>query len=217
MRIVLTPIAYLLEGAIWLAREIFGTSDFAISATPPPPELLEESLEARDGETSSFMRVFIRVLGGIGVVVGLAVLVMLFFRRFVRRDEEEDEVRESLWSEASLAKDLMDGLRALRDRFRIRPHFGSTVAPIAALYYDVLDHARSQGMPRPPATTPLQFATTLRRTYRSDLPLEISSRFSDLCYGSHDSAPPEVERLRLAWEALKRVRSRASEEGRGLR
>ena len=69
--------------------------------------------------------------------------------------------------------------------------------------FEVLADAERRGNVRPIARTPLQFATALRSEYGSDVPAEISERFSRLRYGGVDSPHADVARLEQAWLLLK--------------
>jgi hypothetical protein len=160
----------------------------------------EESLE---GESSSAGAVLVRVFGAIGLVVVFAILVVALFRRFGARPAAADEERDSLWSEANVLDDLKGAWRNLRNRFRRSAGVGEGDLPVARLYFEVLADAERRGNVRPIARTPLQFATALRSQYRSDVPAEISERFSRLRYGGVDSPHADVARLEEAWLLLK--------------
>ena len=109
--------------------------------------------------------------------------------------------RESLWGEADLLGDLTSGLRSLGRRLRRRGR--APVEPgIGGLYLEMLADAKSRGTSRPAARTPLQFAPTLNRLYRSALPEEISGRFCELRYGGQDAGAAEISRLRASWKTL---------------
>ena len=105
--------------------------------------------EAEAGESDPTAGiVLIRVFGGIGAVLVFALLAFYLFRRFVNREARTEELRESLWSEADVAGDLLAALRGLGDRFRRVKDERVSDAPNAELYFDVLKHAETKGQTR---------------------------------------------------------------------
>ena len=147
--------------------------------------------------------VLVRVFGGIAAVLVFAVLAFYLFRRFANREARTEELRESLWSEADVAGDLLSALQGLRDRFRRERVERIADAPIAELYFDVLQHAETKGQSRALHRTPLQFADALERAYRSPTPKRISRAFSDFRYGGRQPSQAELHSMRQSWDALK--------------
>ena len=204
---VFLGIAYLLWPLGWLIELIVPDN--------PPQQTLElaefnfddgEGLpgeEALEDQSSSVGAVLVRVFGAIGLVMVFAILVVVLFRRFGARPAAADEERDSLWSEANVLDDLKGAWRNLRNRFRRSASAGEGDFPLARLYFDVLADAERRGNVRPIARTPLQFATILRSQYGSDVPAEISERFSRLRYGGADSPQADFVRLEQAWLLLK--------------
>lgn len=208
MGYVFLGIAYLLWPLAWLI-------DLIVPDNPPDQalELAEFNFEddgeglpgeeALDDQSSSTGAVLVRVFGAIGLVVVFAILVVVLFRRFGARPAAADEERDSLWSEANVLDDLKGAWRNLRDRFRRSAGAGQGDFALARLYFDVLADAERRGNVRPIARTPLQFAAILRSQYSSDIPAEISERFSRLRYGGADSPQADFVRLEQAWLLLK--------------
>jgi len=145
----------------------------------------------------------VRIFGAIGLIVLFAILVTFLFRRLSSRTAEEDEERDSLWEEAHVLDDFLGSLRGLRNRFRRGDRSASNDAAIAQLYFDVLSDAEGRGLSRPPARTPLQFARALKSQYRSDVPVEISERFTRLRYADAPTPDADLSRLRGAWKTLR--------------
>ncbi len=208
LRAIITAISYILWPLFWLVEQIkeaLGTQPPEVIETVEagiglPPEDLE-SEEAEPDPTAGI--VLVRVLGGIAAVVVLTGLAILFFRRFLRREPSGDEERESVWSEADVLGDLMAGLRGLGSRFRRERDETAPDAPIAALYYELLDDAESRGATRAVHRTPLQFAGALSRAYNDPLPGRISEAFSAFRYGGREPGRAEMSQLESAWKTLK--------------
>ncbi|PZC49726.1 MAG: hypothetical protein DK306_000486 [Chloroflexi bacterium] len=219
LRIVATGAAWVVWILLWPIRQLIGTG---AEPFPPQPQCFVNEtgelecfteqnsgllLEAdEDGDSGAGTLAF-RVLAGIGLIGGVAILAALLFRQVWRRQRPVDEERESLWSEADPFGDLWAGLRSLGKR--LRPKRGP--APdrsIVGLYLEMLNDAERRGTERPAARTPLQFAPSLERLYRSALPGEISQRFMEQHYAGRDPAAVEVSRLRASWDVL-----RAAEPG----
>ena len=211
LRVVATALAWVVWILLWPIRELVssgnpveplqicfvneaGDLECAVEQQPEPVTATDD-----DGDSDVGLVAF-RVFGGIGLVLGVTVLAALLFRRVWRRRKAADEERESLWGEADPLGDLWSGLRSLGNRLRRRG--GAAEEPgIGGLYLAMLADAESRGTSRPLARTPLQFAPTLERLYRSALPGEIS-RFCEQRYGDRAPAAAEVSRLRAAWEGL---------------
>ncbi len=162
------------------------------------PETVKE-IDVKTGAGALVVRIF----GAIGLVILFAILVVFLFRRINARSSDEDEERDSLWEDAHVMDDFLGSLRGLRNRFRRRASAQSNDAAIAQLYFDVLADAEERGLSRPPARTPLQFARALKSQYRSDVPVEISERFTRLRYAAAPTPDSEVSRLRGAWKTLR--------------
>ena len=208
LRAIITAISYILWPFFWLVEQI------REALSPQPPEVIEaiqegigrppEDLDGEEAEPDPTAGiVLVRVLGGIAAVVVLTALAILFFRRFLRREPSGDEERESVWSEADVLGDLMAGLRGLGARFRRDAHGTTPDAPIAALYYELLEHAESRGTTRAVHRTPLQFAAALSRTYNDPLPAQISEAFSAFRYGGQEPSRVQMSHLESSWNTLK--------------
>ncbi|MDE2745509.1 MAG: DUF4129 domain-containing protein [Chloroflexota bacterium] len=208
MRAIITAITYILWPLFWLveqAKEWIGEPapmenqrlGEGIGGAPEDGEAVEAEPDATPGI------VLARVFGGIGAVLVFAVLAFYLFRRFARREARLEEVRESLWSEADVAGDLLGALRGLRDRFRRERNVHVPDAPIAELYFDVLNHAESKGQTRAVHRTPLQFADALERAYHSPTPKRISRAFSNFRYGGRQPSDAELNSMRQSWDSLK--------------
>lgn len=208
LRAIITFITYLLWPFFWVFeqfKEWIGTPE------PLPPEQLEEGVgraldfdEEEAGETDPTAGIVLsRVFGGIAAVVVFAVLAFYFFRRFLKRRSQTEELRESLWSEADVTGDIMSALRGLRSRFQRSSEDRAADAPIAELYFDVLKHAETKGQVRALHRTPLQFADALERAYHSPTPRRISRAFSNFRYGGRQPSPAELNSMQQSWDSLK--------------
>jgi len=208
LRAIITAITYVLWPLFWLVEQV---KEWIGEPAPMENQRLGEGVggafEAEDAvqaETDPTAGIVLsRVLGGIGAVLVFAVLAFYLFRRFARREARLEEVRESLWSEADVAGDLLGALRGLRDRFRRERNDHVPDAPIAELYFDVLNHAESRGQTRAVHRTPLQFADALERAYHSPTPKRISRAFSNFRYGGRQPSDAELHSMRQSWDSLK--------------
>jgi len=208
LRAIITAISYILWPLFWLVeqvREWINPENIV-----PPNEVTEggigrelEAEEATEEADPTAGIVVSRVFGGIVAVVVFAVLAFYFFRRFLRRQSETEELRESLWSEADVKGDLMSALRGLGERFRRTKEEYELDAPIAELYFDVLEHAETKGQIRAIHCTPLQFADALERVYKSPTPKRISRAFSSFRYGGRQPSQAELNSMQQSWDSLK--------------
>jgi hypothetical protein len=208
IRAIITLITYILWPLFWLVEQV---REWIAEPAPLPNEQLEAGIgraneidEAEVEESDPTAGIVLsRVLGGIGAVLVFAIAAFYLFRRFANRDTRAEEVRESLWSEADVAGDLLAALRGIGDRFRRDQKELSLDAPIAELYFDVLRHAQTKGQIRAVHRTPLQFADALERAYHSPTPKRISRAFSNFRYGGQQPSPAELNSMQQSWDALK--------------
>ena len=208
IRAIITGITYILWPLFWFVEQVRGWIG------TPETEVLEQIGEgvgrpfgeAEEGEVEPNPTpgiVLVRVFGGIAAVLVFAVLAFYLFRRFVNREARTEEVRESLWSEADVTGDLLAALRGLGARFRRERDERAPDAPIAELYFDVLEHAEGKGQIRAIHRTPLQFADALERAYGSPTPKRISRAFSNFRYGGRSPSSAELNSMRQSWDSLK--------------
>ncbi|MXX32074.1 MAG: DUF4129 domain-containing protein [Chloroflexi bacterium] len=208
IRAIITVVSYILWPLFWVfeqIRDAIGTpSQETIERLSEGVGRPAEPIEQRTSDPDPTPGIVLsRVFGGIAAVLVFAIAAFYFFRRFVNRETRTEEVRESLWSEADLLDDLFGGLRGLGDRFRRRGPDRPPDAPIAELYYEVLNHAEGKGQIRALHRTPLQFADALERAYHSATPKRISEAFSTFRYGGHQPNQAELNSMRQSWDALK--------------
>ena len=208
LRAIITAISYIFWPLFWLVEQV---KEWIGEPAPMENQRLGEGIggvledgEAVEAEPDATPGIVLaRVFGGIGAVLVFALLAFYLFRRFTRREAREEELRESLWSEADLAGDLLGALSGLRDRFRRERAERHADAPIAELYLDVLQHAETRGQHRAVHRTPLQFADALERAYHSPTPKRISRAFSNFRYGGRQPSEAELNSMRQSWDALK--------------
>lgn len=137
------------------------------------------------------------------VAIGLIVFVLLWlFKRLGREATAEDQQRERVEGEGALRSDLQDLLSSLLRRLR-RPaaasepdHLSPRLLELRRLYLSVLRRSEARGLPRPPATTPREFAPALEQHFASALPGELTEQFTRGRYGLLEPDAAELERLK---------------------
>jgi hypothetical protein len=90
---------------------------------------------------------------------------------------------------------------------RLRDRFAGGVRgrdAIGKLYVTMLESAAEQGLARPVAATPHEFAPQLDAHFHSQLPSSISSTYASVRYGGRDAAEDEVARLDSQWREMQR-------------
>ena len=200
--VVLTPIGLLLEGLAWLLSQV------ARNDAIQRPEFAEQlrKVSEGNGENGSLpfsLLVLARVMAGVFLATLVAVLALVIFGRFVRQRDDRSEWRVSVWREGSLMGDLGDLLKGLLSPRRPRPpapNLPPDVMAVRRLYLDVLRQAEAEGLKRPPAKTPLEFAPSLAEHFRSQLPQQVSHAFAGARYGLKALPPEELHRLRRQWK-----------------
>lgn len=145
----------------------------------------------------------------IGIVAALVAVVLIWvFRQVEREDEVAIGEREPVESRGALRSDLQDLLGGLLGRFRRappprEPELSPRLILLRRLYLSMLKRGEGDGLNRPPAATPREFAPLLEQHFDSQLPGRLSESFSSGRYGLLE---PAEDDLRAMQDATKRVR-----------
>jgi hypothetical protein len=154
---------------------------------------------------------FLARLGNLLVVVLLvlvaALILLWIFHRLERDDDVAPNERERIATRASLGADLNDLLTAVLRRFRkgshsLAPQLSPRLQKLRRLYLALLRRAERDGLPRPVALTPLEFAPPLDQRFNSDLPGKLSIQFSAGRYGRIEPSDRELQELEKAERSL---------------
>ena len=189
----------------WLAGLLFGLlSSDPFVPEPPVSDGLAEEANEEQGDTT-FGRVLGRITRG-GVVIVLIViaiaLLWLAFRRVTRKRADDAEVREEI---ETTGANPLEGLRSLFSNALQRMGRGPRWSDaVGQLYFSVLRRAEEQGLPRPPAATPLEFARILDRHFGSQIPGAISRAYSEARYAARPPPQELLGELRAGWNELGR-------------
>lgn len=169
--------------------------DAGQALTPPEPE---------QGEPAGWLRMLGYALRSGVVVLAIAAALSAFwfaFRWLSHRREASDVAEERLLVEGSPPTGLRTLLSGTLGRLRRRTARGRRGRDaIGRLYFSMLQRAEAEGIPRPPAATPLELAPLLERHFASAVPRTISQVFCEARYGQRLPPPTEVKRLRSRWE-----------------
>ena len=204
LAVMLPPLigfAWILE---WLANSVL-----QIDAEPFTPEmptvddLVDEENEDEDPASWTKVVGYILRFGLVAIAVTLALLLLWFaFRRYGKRDEDEVDLREEVEAGGGGIGSMLSGtLDRLRGRFAGGPRGRD---PIGRLYIAMLESAAVEGLPRPAAATPLEFAPQLDAHFHSTLPTSISTTFASARYSGRLAPEDDVERLNNEWQEMQR-------------
>ena len=201
LAVMLPPLiafAWVLEQALSVAMEgepftpdIPITDDFF-------DELLEEE---RDPASWTKAVGYVLRIGLVAIAVTLVLMLLWFaFHRYGKRDEDDVDSREEVEADGGgLGSLLSSTLDRLRGRFAGGMRGRD---PIGRLYISMLEHAAADGLARPAAATPLEFAPQLDMHFHSTLPTSISSTFASVRYSGRLAPEDEVERLSAEWKEM---------------
>ncbi|MCH8007287.1 MAG: DUF4129 domain-containing protein [Chloroflexi bacterium] len=193
---------------VWMAENILNFTFDAEPFTPEMPtvdDLIEQQEEDGD-DRASWTRVvgYILRFGLVALVVTLVMVLLWFAFQRIRKSEEDDvELREEVDAGAGggLGSLLEDALGRLRGRFAGGGIQGRDA--IGRLYFTMLRGAEAQGLLRPAAATPLEFAPSLVTHYASELPTAISHAYAVARYSGRPPRQGEVEELNSRWAELR--------------
>jgi hypothetical protein len=232
----LRPLVHLVEMLLWyvvsaivyLAWPLLELLlDFARSLTPEgvqtfmsplmsplfPPQDLAEEATASSGFASICKGVSVTLM-----VVGGLFLVSLAIRRLMaRRDEENRDERESLWSRGDLVNDLRDGLRraleGLRNLGRRDARGQRSAATIRKMYASVVDLAEEAGYPRELAETPYEHREILYQAFPGGEQAvdAITEAYVRVHYGEVPDTREEMAQLRQYYRELQGLVTKKAE------
>ena len=148
-------------------------------------------------------------LTGAGVLAALA----LGLRRRLDRQRRGEELRESIWSSASLADGVLNSLRdgwdRLRDMAGLVGQFGPGMRLYAAvsirkIYANMTRLAEKQGFPRQPAQTPYEYLPALALAFpdRQAEATAITEAYVNVHYGEVPENLRELQRIRECWQQI---------------
>jgi hypothetical protein len=148
----------------------------------------------------------------VGVIVAL-VLLITWWRVLQDRDAEGTESRESLLSARAVTRNLLDALRAGRDRLGdmagLVDRFGLGTRLLSAIsiqriYANLVRVATRAGHPRVTAKTPYEYLGVLEEAWPAvaDELTIITDAYVSAHYGQVPDTREELERIRVAWERV---------------
>ena len=199
---VFLAIEGVLRGLVWLLDVLLPDLP---RRDPPTAPAGEETAAEEEGGVPLWLRVLGIAFGS--VAAGVAAAVALFvvcsaFRRFAHGgDERERDRRDTVEPASTLGDDLRGLVGALTGRLRRMPAHPRTGIEVRRLYFEMLDRAAADGLDRPAAATPLQFAPRLDAHFASPAPSRISDAFARSRYGELPVDPALVGDLRTAWRS----------------
>ena len=135
-----------------------------------------------------------------------------------RRDEENRDERESLWSSGDLIQDLKDGLQRALDGLRNlgrRDGRGQRSAEsIRKMYASVIDMAEEAGYPRDQAETPYEHTRILYQAFPGgdDAVDAITEAYVRVHYGEVPDTREEMDQLRRYYRELQAAVTPNAEE-----
>jgi type IV secretory pathway VirB2 component (pilin) len=142
------------------------------------------------------------------VVVGLLLVSLAIRRLAARRDGENQDERESLWSSGDLVNDLKDGLRRTLEQLRnlgrrdARKH--RSAETIRKMYASVVDLAEEAGYPRDLAETPYEHREILYQAFPGGRAAvdAITEAYVRVHYGEVPDTREEMGQLRRHYREL---------------
>lgn len=219
--VVLLPVAFLVAGAIYLARAIIAllTGGHTQPFQPPSPsDLQPNTKQSGSGHLSPALATSGKwVLLALVVIAVLAIIVRAVFRYQRMRGTEIEEIHESVWPGGSVLLALLDWLRGLLRRLRpapAAPPADAGLAPepagdpqtlsVRAAYRNWLRAAASLGRPPRPPETPGEFlapSLALLPDAAPDL-LSLTRAYEAARYGAPPAGELTVAAARTAWERI---------------
>ena len=154
----------------------------------------------------------------IAAALGIILLIGLALRRQAGREKVAD-LEEGTVDQHPLPK-LSNpfGWDALRERFNLPSKQTFSAVRIRWIYAALCSYGKVLGIPRKPASTPLEYRSqlyTVFSNFQTDID-EITAAYIAVRYGSIPEDPDEIKRLNQSWERLeKEARSRIQQKTKG--
>jgi hypothetical protein len=196
---------------LWLARRLISPTD---EVEPEPQEVAPPGLPEFAEQTREALPAFVGQALQVVVVLVLVSLIVWLALRSLRRyralagDEDEDEVRESVFSREAVLDDLGALFRSLRPRWtgrrRARIDLSGLPASVRDAYRYTLVLAGRQGQPRQPRETPTDYAARLEAgdaTLTEPLD-DLTRRYLRERYGER-SDDADLAAARDDWDAIR--------------
>ena len=156
------------------------------------------------------------------VVATLVGVIWIVGRWRARREGEESELHESIWSGRALLRKLAGGLQQRLSRLRnladLAGRFGAgglfTALTIRRVYAQTVRLAASRGYPRPAAKTPYEHLATLQQAIpgcESEL-AQITEAYVGVHYGELPEQLDALAEIRAAFERIKTTVSQSANQ-----
>lgn len=197
--IIALPIAYLIY---WLLKPLLGRYQ---QWQPPRRESTGETIqriqESSQNGQPELLVVLFKVIFLAAVFALAGYIIWRAYRRLRRPLRlDSDELHETVQHEGSLGDDLGALMRGLLGRFRRsapppEPDLPPDLLAVRRLYLRALEKSAAEGSPRPPASTPAEFAPTLAGTLHTPAAERLSEHFAAARYGRLATHQPELSEL----------------------
>jgi hypothetical protein len=194
------------------------------------PAIIIQQLQTASGADSAEMPPVIRLAAqvitgaaryGKGLLTILLVLAALIGVAWIvgrwraRREGEEGELHESIWSSRAMLKKLAARLQRRLAGFKnlasLASRFGAgglfTALTIRRIYASTVRQAASRGYPRPAARTPYEHLATLQQAIpgcEAEL-VQITEAYVGVHFGELPENPDALAEIRAAFERVKSV------------
>ncbi len=189
-------------------RELLGTEESIIQPAQPP------NLEGVGAEAPWWLGMCHWAALIFFLAIGLLIVITTLRRWQQKRQTPDELTRESVWSAEEFGAGLRDALRQgwgkvsdlsnLMQRYGVGRRLYSALS-VRKIYASLVELAAEQGFPRPPATTPYEYLSTLRHAFPqhgAEL-ATITEAYVRVHYGEVPTDNEELTRIRRCWERVR--------------
>lgn len=215
--LILMAFSYVFFGLLGLIARLFPGGPVRLALPPMQiPDLSQQLKDMGQGQpvpVAPGVYLALRIAGAFLLVLALAALFALAFRRFRAIGREEvSETRESILTSDLIKQQLADLLRRRRRPAPVPPPFvsvtgGDAAGQIRLTYQNLLAWAADQGLARPPGATPDEYARLL--TERLGLAAEPLRALNELYlsarYGKGTVTLQDAEKATASWGEIGRA------------
>jgi hypothetical protein len=216
---ILIPLGYIFEAVMWVLRWFISLLR-RVSPDQEPGEAGNGLPKFDEVTTRDWPPEVLAAIKWLVFIVIIGLVIFLLWRavsraRARKRQEDIEEINESLFSWAGLRDDLKDMLRNMRNRFATRrgtrPRTYGDDLPgtldVREIYRRLLRESARSGLPRRPGETVEEYARRLGRFVpESAEPLGgINPAYSEVRYGDRSLGTDRVRGANQLWASLRGV------------
>lgn len=205
--VIAIPASYLAAFLVDLLRPLFSRlSMLARGIAEAMPQFNQTDAEQMSAFLASLTPLisFLKVTAVLAVILAIGYIIARTLNRRMQKNEADTYEREALESEDESTRARRAFQPKKKTSFRRKGQIAGET--IRRIYAAMVQRAVDAGFPRKVAETPYEFSPRLQKVWQdqSDDVSAITEAYVAVHYAEHEATSEEVDRVREAWERVKR-------------